>query len=317
MTVAPTAPGPPGAPPPAAADPYLVYLASLSAAGATTMRGCLDRLARLLTGEEAATGAGLPWASLRYAHTAALRAALVDAGLAPATVNKHLVGLRRVLREAWRLGQMSADDYAHASAVRDVPGSRPRPGRALADRELAALLGACAGDPRPAGVRDAALLALLYSSGLRRAELVRLDLADWAGRDRAVTVRAGKGDRHRVVYATEDAAALLDRWLALRSRSPGPLFTPIDKASRIVVRRLSGQTVAAVLAARSGQAGIARATPHDLRRTFISALLDAGADVITVQALAGHASPTTTAGYDRRPERARRAAVDLLPPLHT
>ena len=63
---------------------------------------------------------------------------------------------------------------------------------------------------------------------------------------------------------------------------------------------------------RARQAAIAECSPHDLRRSFVSSALEAGADLALVQALAGHASPTTTARYDRRPEAARAAAARLV-----
>lgn len=67
------------------------------------------------------------------------------------------------------------------------------------------------------------------------------------------------------------------------------------------------------LTRRAAQAGIGDFSPHDLRRSFVSDALAAGADLARVQALAGHASPTTTARYDRRPEAAKRAAAQLIP----
>ena len=104
----------------------------------------------------------------------------------------------------------------------------------------------------------------------------------------------------------------VDDWLVVRGKLPGPLLYPLDKAKRINTRRMSEQGVVRALQRRGKQAGVAPFSPHDLRRTFISDLLDAGADLVTVSELAGHANPSTTARYDRRGEAAKLRAIDLL-----
>lgn len=297
-----------------APDPYRVYLDSLAnAESRRAMQGCLDRISRLLTGDPDATGAGRPWALLRYEHTARIRTLMIEQGWSAAYVNKHLVALRRVLTEAWRLGLMSTDDYHRAVDLPTVRHTRLPAGQHIPAEVLGAALAVCDGDDSPAGRRDGALLAVLYSTGCRRAEISALTLADYDAAGRSLRIH-GKRDRQRLVYLTTEAVARLEAWLAVRGTAPGGLFTPINKAGRPnLARGLSGQAIADVVTKRLTAAGAARRTPHDFRRTFIGELLDAGVDLATAQTLVGHASPATTARYDRRPERRRREAVDRLP----
>jgi integrase len=311
----PAVPGPAAPNVEPARDPYHVYLDSLTSADSRrTMRGCLDRLARMLTGDENATGAGQPWHLLRYEHTVRIRTMLIEQGWSAAYVNKHLVALRRVLKEAWRLGQTGAEDYARAADLAPVRQTRLPAGQHVPPEVVGAALSAC--DDSAAGVRDAALIAVLYSTGCRRAEICGLTLADYDPGARSLRVR-GKRDKERLVYLTPDALGLVERWLGVRGRAPGALFCPISKAGRLRCRDgrpvpLTGQGIADILSRRLTAAGASPRTAHDFRRTFIGELLDAGVDLATAQALVGHSSPATTARYDRRPERARRDAVDRL-----
>ena len=173
--------------------------------------------------------------------------------------------------------------------------------------EIHALVTACR-DGTAAGMRDAAILGVAYAGGLRRAELAGLQLADYSC---GVLTVVGKRNKVRTVPMESGVIAALGDWLAVRGASPGPLFLRVDK----IGRRGGGLTPAgirAILAKRAEAAGVAGFSPHDLRRTFAGDLLDAGADLSTVQKLMGHASPTTTAGYDRRGERAKAEAVRRL-----
>jgi len=304
---------------PADHNPARVYLASLgSPAAKRTMHQALAVSAEILT-QGALDLEDLPWGTLRFQHTAALQAALRQRYTA-AGANKILSAVRGVLRAAWQLEQMTAEDFHAAAAVKSIKGGQEEPtGRALAAGEILALLDTCLADPTPAGYRDAAVIALLYACGPRRAELVGLDLADMSITKEGgeswgkLTVRHGKGNKERNLPVAGGALDALQDWLIVRGDAPGPLFVPINKGGMLVLdRRLTSQAIYDLLAKRGAAAKLADFSPHDLRRTFISDLLDKGADIATIQKLAGHAQVTTTARYDRRGERAKRKAVSLL-----
>ena len=122
----------------------------------------------------------------------------------------------------------------------------------------------------------------------------------------------GKRYKQRTAYITSGASDALSDWLVFRGSAPGPLFWPINKGGKFRNKRLSDQAVYNMLVKRRRQSGIKSFSPHDMRRTFVSDLLDAGADIATVSKMAGHANVQTTARYDRRPEEAKQKAAKLL-----
>lgn len=291
-------------------NPALVYLATLRPSGRRGMRHALNVMAEIASnGQHQAET--FPWPLLRYQHTAAIATALTQR-YRPATVNQALCALRGVLYQAWKLGQISTEDYNRARDVKSVRSETLPRGRALGSGELAALMNACALDQTPAGARDAALIGTLYSAGLRRSEVVKLNLDGYNREDGSLTVRGGKGGKDRLCYLGASAETALADWLHLRGPEPGALFCPINKGGRVIPAGLTAQAVLGILQKRAKEAGVSSFSPHDLRRTFISDLLDAGADISTVQKLAGHANVQTTARYDRRGEVAKRRAAHLL-----
>lgn len=288
----------------AAANAAVAYLAGLAPSSRITQAKSLRTVCRIVGGDDA-DPTTFPFDRITFAHSAALRHALAER-YAPATANRLLAAWRGVLKAAWRLGQMPDGAYLRAVDVQDVRLSGELRGRALADDERTRLFDSARQDSRPLGLRDAALLVLLYACGLRRAEAVALDVTDLT--PDGVRVR-GKGGKHRLVPVPPAYAAPL---LAYAGTIPGegPLLRAVDRHTGILTgRRLSLDGVTKILAARIRVAGIADATPHDLRRSYITDLLNRGVDPLTVAGLAGHASIETTRKYDRRPHAARVAAV--------
>ena len=151
----------------------------------------------------------------------------------------------------------------------------------------------------------------MFGCGLRRTEAVAVAVEDYDPESGAIRI-IGKGNRERTVYVMNGGRAALDAWIALRGDAPGPLLTPVSQTGAIDLRAMTTQALMMRLKRRAKRANIADCSPHDLRHSFVSSALESGADLAMVQALAGQASPVTTACYDRRPERAKAEAAKLV-----
>jgi len=291
-------------------DPARAYLLSLnSPRSRQTMGSFLGVVARLLEAESATT---CIWGSLRRHHIMAVTELLRDTGRATATVNTYLSALKGVAREAWMLKMMDVESYQHILAVRNLRGSRLPRGRALTTSEIRHLFSVCEDDKSCIGPRDAALLGVLLGCGLRRSEAVGLDLSDIIAQDRALRV-LGKGNKERVAYMPAGTWQRLQTWIdEVRGEKPGPLFTRIRRFDSLTNQRLTDQAVYHILQMRQQQAGIAKCAPHDLRRTFATAMLENGEDLITLKDALGHASVTTTQQYDRRGVERLQSARERL-----
>ncbi len=302
-------------PVPLTQHPAGVYLASLNEGSVPTMKHALNAIASLLTGGEC-DALTLDWAKLRYRHTAAVRVAL-KRHYASTTVNKMLCALRRVLKEALRLDLIDPLDYSKAI---DLPnfrtGQKKLRGRALSSSEIGELMEVCQPQTdealKPIDIRDIALIVILRGTGMRRDELVSLELQDFDIETGTLEIRKGKGDKYRLVYLPEVLIPPVEDWLEIRGIEPGPLLCPISKGGNLQMRHMCSDAVLKILKKRAEAAGVESFSPHDFRRTFCSDLLDAGVDIVTVQKLAGHSSPVTTAKYDRRGEETKRKAVQKL-----
>ena len=224
-----------------------------------------------------------------------------DPGLAPSSLRRRAAALKGFYRFAYGEGLIAVDVAAHLDL--------PRPSRLLpetltvgGDRARCSTRPAATTD-EPHGLRDRALLELLYAAGLRISEAIGLDREDLST-DGAFVRVIGKGDKERLVPVGDVALDWLDRWIAgPRARAPrhaatwrrgrgGPLFLG-DRGGRLARQ----QAWAAVKRAAS-RAGLAeRVSPHTLRHSFATHLLEGGADLRIVQELLGHASISTTQLY--------------------
>jgi len=295
-------------PQPIAQNAGAVYIASLPAkSGQRTQAQALRVIASMFNADLMT----LNWNAIRYQHTATIRAELAKR-YSPASANKMMSALRQALKQAWLLGGMSAEDYRRAIELKPITGETIPAGRELSQGEILALFDACKRDTTPAGTRDAAIIAVMYAAGLRRQEIVALSLGSF-DRDSGQIVLTGKRNKQRTAYLTNGALDAVLDWLQLRGDQNEALFVAINKGGRLDTSiQLSSQAIYNMLQKRATEAEVKAFSPHDLRRTFVSDLLDKGADITTVSKMAGHANVQTTARYDRRPEEAKKKAAGLL-----
>ncbi|MGM0385378.1 MAG: site-specific tyrosine recombinase XerD [Actinomycetota bacterium] len=213
--------------------------------------------------------------------------------LASSSAGRLVACVRGLHRFALREGRVSEDVAAGVS-----PPAAPRPlPHALDHAQVAALLGSVPAGPEPVPLRDRALLELLYGTGTRISEAVNLAVDDVDLDGRSVTV-LGKGSKVRVLPLGRFATEALESWmvrgrpvLAARGRGTPQVFL------NTLGRPLSRQSAWAILQQAAARAGIDHVSPHTLRHTFATHLLQGGADVRVVQELLGHASVTTTQIY--------------------
>lgn len=296
----------------AGADPLEAFRARCSPSSWPTMHARLNVAASIL--QPRATAETFPWATLDHVAVSQVLRQLADAKASPATQNITRAALRKMAKVLFGLRLMSVEERQRIDDLDAARGKRLPRGRALSQKEIRKLFIACARDSTPAGRRDAALVAVLYGTGLRRMEARSLDAADVDLKRRLLRVE-GKGGQQKLQPFPALVAMVLQAWLDARGDWDGPLFVPISKAGRLRKTRLNahGNTIPGILNKRGAQAGLESVSPHDFRRTFATTLLDMGEDLATVAKLLRHASITTTSIYDRRNEKKAAEAVAKLP----
>ncbi len=227
------------------------------------------------------------------------RAAQIAAGTSASTLNLRLSPIRKLAREMSDNGLL---DPAVAAAIDRVPGVERRGTRAgnwLLKEQANALLNAP--DVRTlTGKRDRAILGLLLGCGLRRAELLRLNVEDLTQREGrwVFADMEGKGNRIRTVTVPAAVKARIDHWLEAAGIAEGRLFRPVNKADALAGDEIRDEKAVWRLVMRYAKATeLGKLAPHDLRRTCAKLCRKAGGDLEQIQLLLGHASIQTTERY--------------------
>lgn len=294
-------------------NPLTLYLTRLAPSSQLTMRYVLQDAADRL-GFEDVNLEDIDWHLLQPEQVIALVAALREDGYAPNTSSLYVNAVRGVMNEAWRMSLISQEHLLKMRSVKAASGTRLGQGRNLRRTLIREMMEVCAADPRPQGLRDAAVIGILYGSGMRKSESVNLDLAQVDFEQRSLRV-IGKGNKELIKYAPEWAFAKLQAWLDFRrgqlkegEQDDSFLFNRIRRGSHITRERITKHAIYYIARQRGDQVGV-KIMPHDFRRSFITRVIEEH-DLSIAQKLAHHTNIQTTASYDVRDDNERRRAVD-------
>ncbi len=260
-----------------------------------------------------ADATSFPWHQLRYEDCVQVRV-MLEARYHYQTANNYLYVMKGILRECWKLGLMSADAYHRAVAVKSIKGISLPAGRHVERGEWQKFFANLGADTTPLGIRDLAMFSVLRATGIRKAELLGLEVEDINIREMTFVV-LGKGNKQREVAADEWVRAPLLAWLHLRGTRDGALFCAVYRNGHVHPEHkpLSPSALHLILMQRIKQAGIPKFSLHDFRRTMATDLFDADVHIKAVMDQGGWARAETAARYDRRPKARMKLAMKNIP----
>lgn len=294
--------------------PADLYLATLpSQRSAHSLRIILIALTRDYTTHDNRC----PWHAPTYADLVRLWASIQTRGLAVRSRKLYRCAVRGVLRQLHRLGEITGDELLRLYEAVPAPRGTSAPaGRALLSDQIDATFAVLSADRTVRGVRNRAVVATLYATGVRVAELCGLLEPDDVRDEGHVLAIRGKGDRPRLAFVADlTARDYLTAWRRARGAEVGWLFCALRSTAFVDPSRpLRPAQVGRIVAVTARTAGIGHVTPHDWRRTYATLLADhVPLDVLS--RLLGHASIETTRLYVRRDTDTLQRAAALLPPL--
>lgn len=226
------------------------------------------------------------------------------------TINLSLSTIKNIAYECWQQSIIDVDCYMKIKQIKKYTGTRAPSGRVLDAKEINKIKKYFTKNKTNKDLRNKALFALAIGAGLRRRELLLLNISDI--KNKCVVVN-GKGNKSRTIHLSTFALNAVLKLISILPRTSGALFSKINKLDDITSSRISSMGVGCIINQIQDNCKIEHFTPHDLRRTFATTLLDVGADTLAVQKLMGHASLNTTSIYDRRGDKTQKTTIELLP----
>ncbi len=296
-----------------AQNPVILYLAEMgSEKSIPVIKDSLFAMMLIMSNAEGLTHDmifSFPWHLMRQPQVIILRRRMRQE-FSINTCNARLAALRGVLKKCMQLSLIPVDVYL-TMEIKNIRGEEETRGRHIEQDDMLKLFTELRnwGD---IGVRNLAILTIARF-GIRRAEIVNVELSDYDPETGALTVRAGKGRKDNVIYLTGSALKYLQDWLTVRGDTPGRLICSFSTHGKVLpTKKIGDKVVYKLITELAAKVEIEHVTPHDFKRTMIGEALDAGVDIKMVAKMVGHKSTKTTEKYDRRPERTRKEAFNSI-----
>ena len=291
-------------------NPANLYIKSLqSEKSKITMTSKLNVISKIIQKDKKFDE--IDWSILNYEMVLDIVESIKKENKAPATINLSIAAIKGVTKNAWKSNLISTDTYLWINEIKEISGQRINKGRSLKTDEIKKLIKACEKDNDTTGQRDAAIIAITYSAGLRREETASLKVNHYNKVDGTIII-AGKGNKERKNKLNKKAQQIINKWIKNQNLRNNYLFPKIIN-NRCTKMKVKGEKIYRIIKSRSEQAGIEKMTTHDLRRTFATKLIENGEDLFIVQELMGHARIDTTKKYDKRAETFKDKAAESLP----
>jgi integrase/recombinase XerD len=245
-----------------------------------------------------------------YQMACKIKVELIQQGSSAKSVNRAMSTIRNIVKVGVLMGLVSENQLIQLSAIKHEKSSQHQ-GHPLNATQVNRLFAYLSEDMSTVGMRNQAIFALLLGAGLRRSELVALKLNDITLAECRLIVQKGKGNKRRTAFLPSWCVELVKAWLLLRGNDGEYLFNPVNKTKRINIKQgITTETVYQLVRSVTSYIGVYDVSPHDLRRTFITRLLEQDVDLNTVRQMAGHADISTTIIYDKRDQAVMQKAAE-------
>lgn len=302
-------------------NPAASYLSTLSASGRESMRSRINQVVRAITGNKMDSDdyQRFDWSSLRRFHYEqiinTMRNLKGESGQPLYSAN-HLkttwMALRKIAEQSWSLGILDSEEFLKIKEMSFDFGKGKPPGRAVPPTETRHVIDACLESGRIKGVRDAALIALLAGTGMRRFEVANLSIENY-NKTTGELVFLGKRNKVRECFLQPSVKHLVDEWVEeIRGYEPGPLFLGVKSNDSLSGRGLTGNGIYRIVRERIEDAALEHASPHDFRKGLATFLLDGGVDIVEVRDILGHESVATTQVYVRKNKQKLRESANTF-----